>query len=225
MNFKPKGLIPALVTPLTANYKLNEQALRKLIDHVIDAGVHGIFVSGTAGEFYGFGQEEKKELFQIAVDQTDHRVPVYAGAGAITTKETVALTTIAQNSLADAVSVLTPMFVSLTQAELIAHYRTIAENTDLPILLYNNAPKTNINLTAETVEKLAEIDQVVGVKDSSGDFSLTIEYIRRTRDKEFSVLVGRDTQIHACLCYGGAGAICQGVLKTGQLGARQKRPL
>ena len=83
MNFKPKGLIPALVTPLTANYKLNEQALRKLIDHVIDAGVHGIFVSGTAGEFYGFGQEEKKELFQIAVDQTDHRVPVYAGAGAI----------------------------------------------------------------------------------------------------------------------------------------------
>ena len=207
MNFKPKGLIPALVTPVTADYKLNEQAVRKLIDYVIDGGVHGVFVSGTAGEFYAFSREEKKELFQIAVDQTNHRVPVYAGTGAITTKETVALTNIAQDCDADAVSILTPMFMSPSQTELIGHYKTIAENADLPILLYNNAPKTNINLTAATVEQLAELDNIVGVKDSSGDFSLTIEYIRRTRDKEFNVLIGRDTQIHACLCYGGAGAI------------------
>ena len=207
MDFKPKGLIPALVTPVTSDYKLNVRALKKLVDYVINGGVHAIFVSGTAGEFYAFNREEKRELFQITVDHTCRRVPVYAGTGAITTTETIALTNIAQDCGADAVSVLTPMFMSPTQSQLIAHYKTIAKSTDLPVILYNNAPKTNINLTAATVEELAEIDNIVGVKDSSGDFSLTAEYIRRTRGKNFSVLSGRDTQIHACLCYGGAGAI------------------
>ena len=129
------------------------------------------------------------------------------GTGGITTKETVALTNIAQECGADAVSVLTPMFMNPSQGELVSHYKSVAESTDLPIILYNNAPKTNVNLTGATVEELAEIDNIVGIKDSTGDFSVTIDYLRRTRDREFGVLIGRDTQVYACLCYGGAGAI------------------
>ena len=108
----------------------------------------------------------------------------------------------------DAVSVLTPMFVSQTQDELYAYYKEIAESTSLPIILYNNKPKTNVTITPATVAKLAEIDNIVAVKDSTGDMTNAAEYIRLTRDNDnFHVLMGRDTLIHAALCYGATGAI------------------
>ena len=207
MSFVPKGIIPAMITPLTEEGRLNKSAYRQFINYFIDGGSHGIFVAGTTGEFYGLSAEEKKELFEIAAEEVDGRVPVYAGTGAITTRECMQLTQIAEQCDADAVSILTPMFISPTQEELYQHYKAIAGSTRLPILLYNNLPKTGITITPATVERLAEIDNIVGVKDSSGDFSLTSEYIRRTRDRSFSVLSGRDTLIHACLCYGGSGSI------------------
>ncbi len=115
----------------------------------------------------------------------------------------------AEEVKADAISVLTPMFVSVTQDELYNHYASIASSTNLPILLYNNVGKTNVNISVKTATKLSEITNIVGIKDSSGDFTLTSEYIRNTRENEdqFSVLSGRDTLIHACLAYGGHGAI------------------
>ena len=207
MSFKPKGIIPAMITPLTGKGKLNKGAFRQFINYLIDGGLHGIFVAGTTGEFYGFSAEEKKVIFEIAVEEVNGRVPVYAGTGAITTRECILLTQIAEKSTVDAVSILTPMFISPTQDELYEHYKAIADSTKLPILLYNNLPKTGVTITPATVERLAQIDNIVGIKDSSGDFTLTSEYIRRTRGKEFSVLSGRDTLIHACLCYGGAGSI------------------
>ncbi|MBT9151359.1 MAG: 4-hydroxy-tetrahydrodipicolinate synthase [candidate division WS2 bacterium] len=207
MNFIPKGILPAVVTPLTAEGNINEKALRKLINYLIDGGVHGVFVVGTTGEFYGLTPEEKREVVQISVDEVKKRVPVYVGTGAITTRECVMLINIAEESRADAVSVLTPMFINPNQDELYLHYKTIAQNTALPVLLYNNLPKTGVNITPATARKLAEIDNIVGIKDSSGDFTLTAEYIRNTRDKDFYVLAGRDTLIHACLCHGGTGAI------------------
>jgi len=207
MSFKPKGIIPAMITPLTEKGKLNKGAFRQFINYLIDGGLHGIFVAGTTGEFYGLSAQDKKEMFEIAVEEVNGRVPVYAGTGAITTRECILLTQIAEKSAVDAVSILTPMFISPTQDELYEHYKAIADSTKLPILLYNNLPKTGVTITPATVERLAQIDNIVGVKDSSGDFTLTSEYIRRTRGKEFSVLSGRDTLIHACLCYGGAGSI------------------
>ncbi|MEK6266281.1 MAG: 4-hydroxy-tetrahydrodipicolinate synthase [Clostridium sp.] len=207
MNFIPKGIIPALITPLTKEGKLNEKALRKLLNHVIDNGVHTVFVAGTTGEFYGLTPQEKRELFQITVDEVRGRVPIYAGTGAITTKDCIELTNIAEECKVDAVSVLTPMFISPSQKEIYNHYKVIAENTSLPVLLYNNQPKTGVTITAATVAKLADIDNIVGVKDSTGDMTLTGEYIRLTKDKKFSVLMGRDTMIHAALCYGATGSI------------------
>jgi len=207
MTFVPKGIIPAMVTPLTKDGKVNEKVLRRFIDYLIAGGSHGLFVVGTTGEFYGLSAEEKKELFKITVDQTNGRVPVYAGTGAITTREAILLTRYAEEVKVDAVSVLTPMFISPSQKELIQHYISIAGSTGLPVLLYNNPPKTGVNLTAATVEKLANVPNIVGIKDSSGDFTLTAEYIRLTRDKDFHVLMGRDTLIHAALCHGGKGSI------------------
>jgi 4-hydroxy-tetrahydrodipicolinate synthase len=207
MGFVAKGIIPAMITPLTDEGRLNRSAFRRFIDYLIEGGLHGIFVAGTTGEFYGLSADEKKEMFEIAVEEVDGRVPVYAGTGAITTRECVQLTQIAEQCGADAVSILTPMFISPTQEELYQHYKAIAASTRLPILLYNNLPKTGVTITPATVERLAEVDNIVGVKDSSGDFTLTSEYIRRTRNRDFSVLSGRDTLIHACLCYGGSGSI------------------
>ena len=206
--FKPKGIIPAVITPLTSDGKFNEKAMRKLLNYLIEGGVHGVFVVGTTGEFYGLTPEEKRNIYEIAKDETNGRVPVYAGTNGITTRETVMLTQIAEECRVDAVSVLTPMFVTPSQSQLVKHYKTIAENTTLPVVLYNNPPKTSVNLSPETVAKLAEVQNIVGIKDSSGDMTVAAEYIRLTRQMDnFSVLMGRDTLIYGALCYGAAGSI------------------
>lgn len=206
--FRPGGIIPAVITPLTREGKLNEKALRKLIDYLISEGVHGLFVSGTTGEFYGLTPEEKKQIFNITMDEAKGRVPVYAGTNGITTRETVLLTHLAETCNVDAVSVLTPMFLAPDQEQLFNHYRTIAENTGLPVVLYNNPPKTGVSLNPLTVSRLAAIPNIAGIKDSSGDMTITAEYIRLTKGlNDFSVLVGRDTLIYGALCYGAAGSI------------------
>lgn len=206
--FKPYGIIPAVVTPLTPEGKFSEKGMRKLISYLIANGVHGLFITGTTGEFYGLTPEEKREIFQVTLDETQGRVPVYAGTNGITTRESVMLTQLAEECGIDAVSILTPMFITPSQDQLMEHYTTIASNTSLPVLLYNNPAKTGVNLAAPTVAKLAEVANIVSIKDSSGDLTLTAEYIRLTRDREdFNVLMGRDTLIYGALCYGAAGSI------------------
>lgn len=207
MNFKPSGVLPAMITPLTREGKVNEKALRKLVDFLIDGGVHGIFAIGTTGEFYALSDEEFRDVLIITKEQARGRVPVYAGANHITTRGSVKLAQIAEEVGVDALSVLTPMFISPSQDQLYTHFKTIADSTGLPILLYNNLPKTGVTITSATAVKLAEVKNIIGIKDSSGDMTLTAEYIRLTRGKDFHVMIGRDTLIHACLCYGGAGAV------------------
>jgi 4-hydroxy-tetrahydrodipicolinate synthase len=206
--FTPRGIVPAVITPLTADGRFSERAMRTLINYLVDGGVHGLFVVGTTGEFYGLSREEKRDVFQVTVDEVGGRVPVYAGTSGITTRETVMLTRLAEDCKADAVSILTPMFLTPSQQQLVQHYRTVAASTSLPVVLYNNPPKTGVNLAAATVARLAETPNIVGIKDSSGDMTLTAEYIRLTRGRrDFSVLVGRDTLIYAALCHGATGSI------------------
>ena len=154
MTFVPRGIVPAMVTPLKPDGSVNEPVLRRFVDYLIEGGSHGLFVVGTTGEFYGLTPEEKRELYWITVDQAKGRVPVYAGTGAITTREAVRLTRYAEDAGVDAVSVLTPMFVSPSQKELAEHYTAVAASTRLPVLLYNNPPKTGVNLTAQTVRAM-----------------------------------------------------------------------
>lgn len=207
MQFKPKGVIPPVVTPLTKEEKVNEKALRKLINYLIDNGVHGLFPIGTTGEFYALSDDEYRLILEVTMDETKGRVPVYAGVNHITTRGAVRLAEIAESVGADAISVLTPMFISPNQDQLYLHYKNIAQSTGLPIIMYNNRPKTGVHIEPATVERLADIDNIVGIKDSTGDLTVTEEYLRLTKGKDFNVLMGRDTLIYGALCYGASGAI------------------
>jgi 4-hydroxy-tetrahydrodipicolinate synthase len=205
--FEAKGIITPLITPVDESEKVDEKGLRKLIDHVIKGGIHGVFVLGSTGEFYALDKKQKEKAIYTTVEHTAGRVPVYVGASAITTRECIDLVRIAKKAGADAVSVLTPMFINPTEKELYEHFKSIASAADIPLILYNNPDRTGVNLSAPLVERLSEIPGIIGIKDSSGDMTLTGEYIRRTRDKGFSVLAGRDTMILAVLVYGGTGAV------------------
>jgi len=202
-----RGVVTPLITPVDDKEQVSETGLRNLIEYVLGGGVHGVFVLGSTGEFYGIDSDEKKRATEITIDQVKGRVPVYVGASAITTRECVKLSKMAEASGAQAVTVLTPMFISPSEEELYKHFRTIAESTALPVLVYNNPDRTGINMSANLIERLAGIPNIVGAKDSSGDLTLTSEYIRRTRDKGFRVLAGRDTMILGTLVYGGVGCV------------------
>lgn len=208
MAFTPRGIIPPIITPLTDEGEVNYEVLRQMVNHLIEEGVHGLFPLGTTGEFYAFDDDTYRKILETVKDETAGRVPVYGGANHITTRGVIRLVKICEEVGVDAVSVLTPMFVSQTQEELYDYYAEIAASTTLPIILYNNQPKTNVTITPATVARLAKIDNIVAVKDSTGDMTNAAEYIRLTRDNpNFSVLMGRDTLIYAALCYGATGAI------------------
>jgi 4-hydroxy-tetrahydrodipicolinate synthase len=207
MKFQPRGIIPALVTPLRDDETVDEPALRAVIDHVIAGGVHGIFAVGSQGEFFALDLAEREKVAAIAIDAARGRVPVYVGTGAVTTRECVQLTRRAAEQGAAAVSILTPYFIKPTQQELITHYRTIADAADVPILLYNCPARTGVSIDAATARALAAVPNIVGVKDSSGSLIQTEEYILATRDLDFHVLAGNDALIAATLIMGGKGSI------------------
>ena len=207
--FTPKGIVVPIVTPLTPEGKFNEKAYRGLIDYLAGNGIHGVFPFGTTGEFYAFDQGFYDEVLEVTKDAVRGRMDIYAGANHITTKGAAQIAKAVERiGGIDALSVLTPMFISQTQAEVYAYYREIAAETSLPLIIYNNKPKTNVTVEPATVAKLAEIDNIVGVKDSTGDMTNTEEYLRLTRGMgNFHVMMGRDTLIYAALCYGASGAI------------------
>jgi 4-hydroxy-tetrahydrodipicolinate synthase len=201
------GIIPPVATPMQANEDLDLPRLRWFLDHLIASGVHGVFVLGTNSEFYALDEREKQEVVATAVAHVNRRVPVYAGTGAETTREVVRLTKMAEREGADGVSVITPYFVAPTQQEIYDHYRRIAEHTRLPVLLYNN-PATcgGVKIDVDTVARLTEIPNILGVKDSSGDLQNTVEFLRVVPER-FSVMMGRDTLIFPALLMGARGAV------------------
>lgn len=206
---KPHGIIPPIVTPLHDNGDVNYDVLKELIEHLISQGVHGLFPLGTSGEFYCFDNETYRKILETCKEAIAGRVPLYAGANHITTRGVIEQIRICEEvGGIDAISVLTPMFISQTQDELYTFFEEIANSTELPIIVYSNPPKTNINVTPATCAKLAKIKNIIAIKDSSGDMTNAAEYIRLTKDIEnFSVLMGRDTIIYPALCCGAAGAI------------------
>jgi len=206
MVFKARGIIPPMITPFNDDEKVDCKTLKKMTNYLIDAGVHGVFPLGSTGEGYGIDFDEKRKVIETILEATDKRVPVYAGTGAITTKESVQLTEMATKIGVDALSVITPYFISPNEEELYIHYKEIASSTDLPIILYNNPGRTGVDLSLELIVRLSSIDNIVGIKDSSGDMTKAAEIIRRT-GSDFSVLAGRDTLIYGFLAYGAHGSV------------------
>ncbi len=204
--FVPKGIIPAMVTPFNRDESLNEEALRELTRFLIAGGVHGLFAVGSQGEFWALDFEEKKRVIEVVVEEANGRVPVYAGSGATTTREAVRLTQMAAAAGADFVSVITPFFISPSPDELYDYFVAVAKASKVPVILYNNPGRTGVNMGVDLVARLAQVDNIAGIKDSSGDMTLTGEFIRRC-GPNFAVLAGRDTMILSTLLYGGKGSI------------------
>jgi 4-hydroxy-tetrahydrodipicolinate synthase len=205
-----RGIIPPIVTPLGADEKPDEQTLRDHIDYMIAAGISGILAFGSNGEFYMLEEDEMEGILKIIVDQTGDRIPVYMGVGAVRTSKCIRLARMGARLGARGVSILQPMFIKPTEDELGDHFAAIARSVpDVPVLLYNNPGKTGYPISQGLVENLAHrILNIVGMKDSSGDLTETMEFIRRNRDTGFKVLVGKDTLIYPGLAVGAVGAVC-----------------
>ena len=205
-----RGIIPPILTPMYEDERINEQELRNQVERMIAAGVHGIFAFGTNGESYALSEAEKERVLSIVVETTNHRVPVYAGSGCVTTADTIRMSKRAQELGADVLSVITPYFAAASQDELYAHYAEVGAAVDLPIVLYNIPARTGNALAPATVGRLAkDVPNIVGAKDSSGNFDNLKQYIEATSglDKEFSVLSGNDSLILPALVFGGNGGI------------------
>lgn len=205
-----KGVIVPIITTIDEDEKIDETKMRAQVDYVIDGGLQGILAFGSNGEFYQIEEDEMERGFQIIVDQAAGRVPVYFGIGAINTKKCVRLAKMAVKNGAKGVSILQPMFLKPNFNELFLHFKTIAEAVpETPVLLYNNPGRVGYTLGADLVEKLAhEVDNIVGMKDTSGDITQTEEFIRRNRDVGFKVFGGKDTLLYASLCIGAVGGVC-----------------
>jgi 4-hydroxy-tetrahydrodipicolinate synthase len=205
-----KGIIPPVVTPIGEDERIDERALRDHIEFMIAGGISGILAFGSNGEFYMLEEDEMEEILRIIVDQVKGRLPVYMGVGAIRTSKCVGLAKMGVRLGADGVSVLQPMFIKPTEDELLAHFTSIARSVpSVPVLLYNNPGRTGYPIPQGVVEKLAHSEpNLAGMKDSSGDMTETMEFIRRSRDVNFKVLAGKDTLIYPSLEVGALGAVC-----------------
>lgn len=205
-----KGIIPPILTPMNADETINLEELRNQIERMIEGGVHGIFPFGTNGEGYILSEDEKIEVLQATIKQVNGRVPVYAGTGCISTRDTIRLSKKAEELGADVLSIITPSFALASQKELYDHYVEVAKNVNIPIVLYNIPARTGNKLLPETVAKLAkDVDNIMGAKDSNGDWDNLLAYINLTKDleKDFRVLSGNDSLILQCIEAGGAGGI------------------
>lgn len=218
MTFKPYGIIPPIVTPFDKDGNVNDKVLTQLSRHLVEQGVHGLFPLGTSGEFYAVNDEDFIHILTTVKNAVSdmrtkdgEKVQLFAGCSHITTRGVIHLIHLVEEIGGyDAVTVLTPMFVSQTDEELYAYYKAIAESTHLPIIMYNNKSKTNVDIKPAVASRLAhDFENIVAVKDSTGDMTACEEYLRLTQDirDRFNVLVGRDTMIFAGLMYGASGAV------------------
>ena len=201
-----KGIFPALATPRHEDESLDTEALRALVRHVLNSGVHGIFAAGTTGEGYALSLSEREEVVGTVVDEVGKSAPVIAGAGGDSTRQAIEQCRVAASAAADAVCVVTPSFIHPSQEEECRHYRAIAEASPLPILIYHHPRVTHNPLDADTILRIAALDNVVGMKESSGDLSLGLNVLAGAPD-DFALFGGHDSLILSLLEFGAKGAI------------------
>jgi 4-hydroxy-tetrahydrodipicolinate synthase len=205
--YKPSGILPALVTPFTEDGKqVSEQQLRTLVDYCVDLGVSGVVPCGTTGEFVNMTTEEKKRVITTVIDVANDRVKVIAGTGASGTDQALEMTQFAKDAGADAAIIVTPYYLKPTDRGIYEHYDTIASKVDMPIVLYNIPQCTGLALPWQMVEDLAQIPNIVAIKDSSGQLSFIGAVLEKVRDK-INVLCGHDEVVTAALATGASGAI------------------
>jgi len=200
-----KGSIVAIVTPFKDN-KLDEKALTDLIEWHISEGTDAIVPCGTTGESATLEYDEHYRVIELTVQVVNGRVPVIAGTGANSTSETVMMTEKAKTIGADGALLVVPYYNKPTQEGLYRHYKTVAESVDIPIVLYNVPGRTALNMLPQTVSRLAEIKNVVAIKEATGDMAQVTEIINLCGDK-ITVLSGDDFTTFPLILLGGSGTI------------------
>ena len=202
-----KGAGVAIVTPFTADDKVDYEALGKMIDFQIENGTDAIIICGTTGESSTLTHDEHDECFRFAVEYVAGRVPVIAGTGSNSTAEAIRLSTHAEKVGADALLLVTPYYNKATQKGLIEHYKKIANSVKILIIMYNVPSRTGVNILPETAVTLAkEVDNIVGIKEASGNIG-QVARLAALADGCIDIYSGNDDQIVPLLSLGGIGVI------------------
>jgi 4-hydroxy-tetrahydrodipicolinate synthase len=204
MNFGQ--VLTAMVTPFDQNGEIDFEATRTLVNYLLANGTDGLVVSGTTGESPTLTTEEKVSLFKFVVEVVAGRVPVIAGTGSNNTRASISLTKLAEEAGVDGIMLVVPYYNKPNQEGLYQHFKAIAESTKLPILLYNIPGRSSVNMAAETVVRLSEIDNIAAVKEASGNLDAMAEIISKT-PSDFSLYSGDDGLALPVLAIGGNGVI------------------
>ncbi len=199
------GVITALVTPLEKG-KIDEEALRNHLDRQIEAGVDAVVPAGTTGESATLSHDEHKKLIHTVVEHVRGRVPVIAGAGSNSTAETIELTRAARDAGADAALLISPYYNKPDQEGIYQHYRTVAETVHIPVILYNVPGRTASNMLPETVGRLAELANIIGIKDATADMA-QLARTMNTGNRRIEFYSGDDATVMPFMAMGGAGVI------------------
>lgn len=199
------GAWTALITPFR-NDAVDERALRDLVEHQIQHGIDGLVPCGTTGEAVNLSHAEYEKVVAVTVDQAKGRVPVFAGAGTASTRHTIELGQLARKARADGLLVVTPYYNRPTQDGLFAHYKAVADAVGLPVMLYNLPARTGIDLAFATLERLAELPAIVGIKEATGSVARSAEIAARLPGR-FAILSGDDALTLPIMAVGGHGVI------------------
>lgn len=200
------GCGTALITPFTENLEVDYDAFRALVKRQIEAEIHFLVPLGTTGETPCLEDEEKMELLKITNEEARGKIPVVAGAGLNSTKKTVENIKMLEKAGVDAFLVVTPYYNKPTQDGLYNHFREVAESTDKPIIMYNVPGRTGVNMTAQTCLKLAEIKNIIGTKEASGNYAQISEIINNAPE-DFIILSGNDDEVLSLMATGAHGVI------------------
>ncbi len=200
-----KGSIPAVITPFDGN-NVDYNSLEKVLNHLIDNGSHGLVPCGTTGESPTLSHAEHKKIIEETIRIADKRVPVIAGTGSNNTLEAIEYTEHAEKSGADAALVVTPYYNKPTQSGLYEHFQAIANNTKIPIIIYNIPGRSIVDMSIETMIELSKIENIVGVKDATNDLFRPL-LTRKKMQNDFCYLSGEDGTALAYLAQGGQGCI------------------
>lgn len=201
-----KGCATAIVTPFNEKNEINFDEFKKLINFQIDNKVNAIVVCGTTGEAVTLSKEEKEELIKYCVKVVNKRVPVIAGVGNNNTKTVIENETYAEKVGIDGLLAVTPYYNKTTQKGLVEHFKMVAENTSLPIILYNVPTRTGLDILPDTYLELSKIKNIVATKEASGDISKVLK-IRHLCKENLNIYSGNDDQIIPFLSLGGIGVI------------------
>ena len=201
------GIIPPVVTVFDSQGEIDAERSKKFIQHLIDEGVHGIFVAGSTGESSLMNMNQRKQIIDIGVEAARGKVPLFAGTGHNATRITVELSKYAQDAGADGVIVSLPHYPKPTQEALYHHYKTVAEEVNIPVFVYNWPGQYGLDIEPETVASLAKDGYIQGIKDTHDDIDHTAEIIRLTEGK-ITVWVGFESRILPALCLGANGSVC-----------------